>query len=235
MYQYIEKVSMFKSNTLFDARRLLSAALAAVLATSALAACGGSNTPAAGDIHLIKHVVVIMQENRSFDSYFGTYPGVDGIPMQNGVPTVCAPDPRTKQCVKPFYDPNDLNHGGPHGVVDATNDINGGKMDGFIAEAEHAKKGCKDLNNPACNSAGTTDVMGYHDAREIPNYWNYAQNFVLQDHMFEPNASWSLPAHLFMVSAWSANCSRPGDQSSCQSNINRPGGTTKQQSKADYA
>ena len=46
--------------------------------------------------------------------------------------------------------------------------------------------------------------MGYHDAREIPNYWTYAQNFVLQDHMFEPNASWSLPAHLFMVSGWSA-------------------------------
>ena len=36
--------------------------------------------------------------------------------------------------------------------------------------------------------------MGYHDAREIPNYWAYAENYVLQDHMFEPNASWSLPA-----------------------------------------
>ena len=36
--------------------------------------------------------------------------------------------------------------------------------------------------------------MGYHDGGEIPNYWTYAQDFVLQDHMFEPNASWSLPA-----------------------------------------
>ena len=52
--------------------------------------------------------------------------------------------------------------------------------------------------------------MGYHDAREIPNYWAYARNFVLQDHMFEPNASWSLPAHLFMVSGWSAKCSTQG-------------------------
>ena len=42
-------------------------------------------TPAINpDIHKIKHVVVIMQENRSFDTYFGTYPGADGIPMQNG-------------------------------------------------------------------------------------------------------------------------------------------------------
>ena len=43
----------------------------------------------------IKHIVVIMQENRSFDSYFGTYPGADGIPMQNGVPTVCVNNPAT--------------------------------------------------------------------------------------------------------------------------------------------
>ncbi len=50
------------------------------------------------------------------------------------------------------------------------------------------------------------DVMGYHDAREIPNYWTYAQNFVLQDNIFEPNSSWSWPEHLFMVSGWSATC-----------------------------
>ncbi|TMK57939.1 MAG: phospholipase, partial [Actinobacteria bacterium] len=40
----------------------------------------------------------------------------------------------------------------------------------------------------------------------IPNYWTYAKDFVLQDHMFEPAASWSLPAHLFAVSGWSARC-----------------------------
>ena len=65
--------------------------------------------------------------------------------------------------------------------------------------------------------------MGYHDAREIPNYWAYAQNFVLQDHMFEPNASWSLPAHLFMVSDWSARCSRAGDPMSCTQCAAAPG------------
>jgi hypothetical protein len=48
--------------------------------------------------------------------------------------------------------------------------------------------------------------MGYHDAREIPNYWAYAKDFVLQDHMFESVASWSLPAHLYLVSGWSAHC-----------------------------
>src|SRR6266446_6457696 len=59
-------------------------------------------------IHKIRHVVVIMQENRSFDSYFGTYPRADGIPMQNGIPTLCVPDPASGRCVPPFHDPNDV-------------------------------------------------------------------------------------------------------------------------------
>ena len=44
-------------------------------------------TPASAGLSKIKHVIVIMQENRSFDHYFGTYPGADGIPMKNGRPT----------------------------------------------------------------------------------------------------------------------------------------------------
>ena len=45
-----------------------------------------------GGIHKIRHVVIIMQENRSFDHYFGTYPGADGIP-----PGVCVPDPTARR------------------------------------------------------------------------------------------------------------------------------------------
>jgi phospholipase C len=82
--------------------------------------------------------------------------------------------------------------------------------------------------------------MGYHDAREIPNYWTYAEQFVLQDHMFEPNASWSLPEHLFMVSEWSAKCSQQGNPMSCQNelqNPDRPGAGKRQglQKRPDYA
>ena len=65
-------------------------------------------------IHKIRHVVIIMQENRSFDSFFGTFPGADGIPMSNGVPTVCVPDPFAHHCVRPFHTAADLNLGGPH-------------------------------------------------------------------------------------------------------------------------
>src|ERR671933_2623034 len=84
-----------------------------------------------GGIQTIKHVIIIMQENRSFDSYFGTYPGADGIPRKNGVPTVCVPNPKTGQCIKPYHDRADLNGGGPHFSADALADIDGGNMDGF--------------------------------------------------------------------------------------------------------
>ena len=182
--------------------------------------------PASG-IHKIKHVIVIMQENRSFDHYFGTYPGADGFPRTaNGDFAVCVPNPATGGCDKPFHDTRDLNAGGPHGQGDAITDVDGGKMDGFVARAENAKvKGCKkNPNNPICSQRAThPDVMGYHDVSDIPNYWAYARNFVLQDHMYEPNASWSLPAHLFMVSEWSAHCTNRDDPFSCTNALQSPG------------
>src|SRR5690348_1977460 len=66
-------------------------------------------------IHKIRHVIIIMQENRSFDEYFGTFPGADGIPVKDGKVTVCIPDPDTGGCVTPYHNPEDLNFGGPHG------------------------------------------------------------------------------------------------------------------------
>jgi phospholipase C len=218
---------------------LLAVALVVVLSVAAAAAAtvhdvwDGSDARAAGvavpavseaDIHKIRHVIVIMQENRSFDSYFGTFPGADGIPMRDGTPTVCVPDPLRGVCVRPFHDRADVNHGGPHGAANARLDIDDGRMDGFVSEAEHARRVCHGFVDPHCSPAPVhTDVMGYHDDREIPNYWAYARNFVLQDHMFEPNASWSLPAHLFMVSEWSARCRRRDDPFSCRNADENPG------------
>jgi Phosphoesterase family len=72
---------------------------------------------AAEGIHKIRHVVIIMQENRSFDSYFGTYPGADGIPMRHVVPTVCLPDPLRHKSVRPYHDTRDVNYGGPHDAL----------------------------------------------------------------------------------------------------------------------
>src|SRR5579859_5538081 len=175
--------------------RLPSLLAVAVLVAAAAASAGPSRGIAAGrpsptrasmsasrsGIHKIKHVIIIMQENRSFDSYFGTYPGADGIPGLAGNPgTVpCLPDPR-EACVQPFHDAYDDNLGGRNDGPGATGDINGGQMNGFITEEE-------DWYATRCHcgpSVPEDDVMGYHTGAEIPNYWKYAKDFVLQDHMF---------------------------------------------------
>ena len=211
-------------------------ALFAVLLLGLVESCGGGGPPiervsggptgsyvVPDGIHKVKHVVVIMQENRSFDTYFGTYPGADGLPMNNGVPTACVPDPQTGQCVAPFVDHADVNGGGPHGHHDAVADVDGGRMDGFISEVHSARHGCADPDDPACAGSAPPDVMGYHTESDIPNYWTYAHDFVLQDRMFEPNSSWSLPEHLFMVSEWSARCARHNHPNSCVNDVQSPG------------
>ena len=201
---------------------------ALVIGLATLAGCG-SSTPrhtaeGATGIHKIKHVIVVMQENRSFDHYFGTYPGADGIPQRDGKFTVCIRDPARNRCERPYHDTSNRSIGGPHEHKDALLDVDRGKMDGFIARARRGLKGgCRAHPRvPQCRRRRPPDVMGYKDAREIPNYWAYAKNFVLQDHMFQPDASWSLPDHLFMVSEWSARCSRPGRPMSCRNAIENP-------------
>ena len=134
---------------------------AGALGIALLAACtdpGPGETAAGGalgsyvvpsGIHKIKHVIIIMQENRSFDCYFGTYPGADGIPMRNGVPTVCVPNP-AGGCARPYHDTADVNGGGPHGEGNAVADINHGKMDGFIRQRDAAEASCRIPDDPAC-------------------------------------------------------------------------------------
>ncbi len=190
--------------------------------TAAGFAAQAPHSPAAG-IHKIKHVIIIMQENRSFDSYFGTFPGADGLPTKDGAFTVCNPDPWRHRCVSPYHDREDLNGGGPHTAVDSLVSIDNGRMNGFIIQAEHGRKGCQNAADPECTNTIAPDVMGYHDGRDIPNYWAYARTFALQDHMFCSVASWSLPAHLFEVSAWSAYCSRHDDPASCVNEMQAPG------------
>ncbi len=203
------------------------AAVAAIVVTAAAGQAPGAGAPqllrarvqallaahhsaAPVGIEKIRHVVIIMQENRSFDDYFGTYPGAAGIPGLAGNPGAvpCVPDPR-EHCVKPFHDRHDFNYGAPHTRPAVEEDVNGGKMNGFIAQQEALGAPTKPAD----------DAVGYHNGKDIPNYWTYARDFVLQDHMFEPVLGNSLPAHLYLVSAWSAICKVPHQPMSCKADI----------------
>lgn len=167
----------------------------------------------------------IVQENRSFDHYFGAFPGADGIPgLAEGAPTVCVPDPALGRCSAPWPS-NDLAlEGGPHSSKASRTSVAGGAMDGFIQAAvdDEGHERCVGPSRsvqPECTLGpnGEPPLMAYYGPDEIPNYWTWAQRFVLQDHMFAPSDSWSLPSHLFLVSAWSARCSDVEDPMSCRS------------------
>jgi phospholipase C len=139
---------------------------------------------------------------------------------------VPAPNPVT--CTRPFHSGKDTNVGGPTDARAARIDVNHGRMDGFVAAVRERNR-CGATTSAPCAASAGLDVMGYHDQREIPHYWQYAKHFVLQDRMFEPVAASSLPSHLYLVSGWSAECARAGDTSSCRNKPDLAPSTAEQQ------
>lgn len=140
-------------------------------------------------IDKIQHVIWIIQENHSFDNYFGTFPGANGIPPQTLLPRL----PGGRPAVKPFHMPKgeplvDLAHSweSAHACYD------NGRMDGFVW------------------AEGTPYTMGYYDSTDIPNYWAYAYHFTLCDRYFSSEMSGSSPNHVYTVAAQSRELNNIG-------------------------
>jgi phospholipase C len=202
-------------------------ALGAVLPSALLASTGSAvdaevRAPGSG-LRKLDHLIFIVQENRSFDHYFGTYPGADGFTMVDGEPANCIPDPVLGHRSCSYHSRREMFKGGPHNQRASIRSIDGGSMDGHIEALPMVSKWCIDRASAECRRfVGPDlqpDVMSYLDRRNIPNYWSYADEFVLHDRMFGPTDGWTLPAHLFLVSGWSALCSDPVDPMSCVSNV----------------
>ncbi|OFW65318.1 MAG: hypothetical protein A2Y74_02295 [Actinobacteria bacterium RBG_13_63_9] len=140
----------------------------------------------------IEHLIVLMQENHSFDNYFGTYAGADGIPAGTCMPVDPA-DPGS-DCVSPFHiGDNDVRMADPdHSGATHEAQFDGGRMDGFI----------RALNQR--NQDGRLS-MGYYDDRDLPYYWNVADEYVLFDRFFTSAAGGSFTNHVFWVSAAAGN------------------------------
>jgi phospholipase C len=179
-------------------------AVIAIILPLALSMCTTSPSPSPtttvslipAGLEKIQHFVFIMQENKSFDHYFGVYPGADGIPAG-----VSLKDPHDGTMVSPYYSTADVDFDAPHDRSNAIADIDGGKMDGFLNEGwKRYALSVTPSEEPGYNPK---EVMSYHDYREIPNYWNYAHLYVLQDAMFSSVAAYSLAVHLYMVAATS--------------------------------
>jgi phospholipase C len=157
--------------------------------------------------------------------------------MRDGRPSVCVPDPVLGACVRPYHDRTLVDVGGPHAHPSSVNDVNGGRMDGFVETLVNGPNSCADHRTaPSCQDdlgpQGQPDVMGYHTRKEIPNYWSYAETFLLQDRFFAPADSWTLPSHLFLVSGWAASCEDPRDPMSCSSDLELDGVVDRQRQGA---
>lgn len=132
----------------------------------------------------IQHLVVVMQENHSFDNYFGTYPGVDGIPAGTKMPI--DPNSLLAGYITPWHIGNATITDLSHSAATFKDQYDNGKMDGFVSA----------LNSR--NQNGKLS-MGYYDGSDIPYYWNLADNYVLFDQFFSSARDGSGPNHMFWV------------------------------------
>jgi phospholipase C len=164
---------------------------AAVVAPSAPAAAAAAAPAEQLDTATpIKHFLVLMQANHSFDNYFGTYPGADGIPDGTCMPF--DPTDAAAGCVEPFhFEGQRITAMGQSREVH-DEQYNGGGMDGFVAAFRHW---------PDVGS----QPMGYYDDRDIPYYWNVADNYVLFDRLFASASGSSFWNHMFWVTGTPAN------------------------------
>ena len=142
--------------------------------------------PTAGGIDLIQHIVFIIKENRSFDSYFGTFPGANGATsgeISNG------------QIIPLNHEPDSTPRDIGHDWVSSHLAINNGDMNQFDLISGNGEDG--NLNG---------DYLSYTQFQQsdIPNYFNYATNFVLADNMFSSLSGPSFPNHLYTIAAQSA-------------------------------
>ena len=195
----------------------------------------------------LQHLVFIIQENHSFDNYFGTYPGANGIPMDVALP-VNMTNPALGY-VRPFHEnetkpiwivgdelppgvsspqqlqqmtnstdtDNDFNPFMPPDPGDASDSSNlapaivpngspwhypNETVNDALTHSWQAAR-CEWDNGlmdafVACQGSNVT--MGYYDRSDIPYYWDYADNYVLDDNFFSSEMGPSLPNHLYIMS-----------------------------------
>jgi phospholipase C len=178
-------------------RRILLALLCGLAALALAPAAAGAGQPAAGQGRPghqprtpIRHVISLMQENHSFDNYFGTYPGADGVPADACMPADLGD--HAAGCVKPFHlakrPITDLGHS--QAVFERQ--YRKGRMNGFVSAYRH-----EGLNGE--------NAMGYYDDRDLPYYWNIADRYVLFDRFFTSAAAGSVWNHMYWVTGTPGN------------------------------
>jgi len=157
---------------------LMALVIGGLVATNYLRPTGRPDSEILGTTP-IRRVVVIMKENHAFDNYFGTFPGVDGIPR-----AVSLPDGRGGS-VSPHWINMNWTPDLPHSRTAMIESYHSGSNDLFAAVAESQAYG---LGNAS---------MGYYDRRQLGYYWSLAENYTIADRYFHSMLGPTVPNRLF--------------------------------------
>ena len=165
----------------------------------------------------IQHLIFIVQENHTFDNYFGTYPGANGVSSNTYIPIDT--NDTTLGYVQSFHlsatvpvsivgdelppgisDPDDLavaaaDPASPYHL--SAQSI--GQDIGHSAEAAREAYDNGKMDG-FINAVGTDLTMGYYDRSDIPYYWDYADHYVLDNNFFSSELGPSFPNHLYIAS-----------------------------------
>src|SRR3984957_15890660 len=172
---------------------------------------GGGNNSSASTSTPIKYVVVIFQENESFDHYFGTYPSATnpsgetpfyarpGTPSVNGLNNALLTNNPNGPTNVPFrLDPSQAyTCDQTHNYTPEQQAFESGLMDKF---PEFTAKACSGTTYPSVAQYGTQIVMGYYDGNTVTALWNYAQYFAMSDNFFDTEFGTTVMGHLNLVS-----------------------------------
>ncbi len=186
---------------------LLSGFLTSMISVASTAA-GSSSIPTTTTSTPIKHLVIIFQENVSFDHYFATYPhatnGVNGskfagdphTPSVNGLSAALLFD--NPNSANPFrLDPSQQRSCDiTHSYTGEQKEYNGGLMNKFV-QFSSPLFSYNPRDSGKCNR---NQVMGYYDGNTVTGLWNYAQHFAMSDNFYESTFGPSVLGHLNLIS-----------------------------------
>ncbi|HEV2247781.1 MAG TPA: alkaline phosphatase family protein [Terriglobia bacterium] len=169
----------------------------------------GSNAQLIANLRAhIRHVFVIYQENRSFDSYFGSFPGADNLAtaeaQEHGFRQY---DSIGHEWITPFLlkaaDTSDVGHS--RGALIAKS--NHGRMDSFVAYEEHYLSTAGGATPQLARQLGLL-TMAFEDCHTIPFLWMYAHRFALYDHIFQGMYGPSTPGNIDLIAAQTGQTQR---------------------------
>ena len=157
----------------------------------------------------IKHIVIIFQENVSFDHYFGTYPhAMNGSNESKFTPAIHTPSVNgLSSTALQTSNPNSANPFRLNPSQQRTCDIthsytgeqkqyHGGLMDKFVQFSDPLFS----FNPKESGKCNQNQVMGYYDGNTVSALWNYAQHFAMSDNFYGSTFGPSVPGHINLIS-----------------------------------